>query len=492
MTWAFVGMGGQQIMMLLITFVLAGLLGPRSYGLVAMAMIYIQFVQLALDQGISTAIVQRSDLEVEHLDSAFWMNLAWACALAGVSVGLSGWWAAANHQPELKPLIEILSLLLPIQALTIVQQAQLQRDMNFKKLAFRGNLAAFSGGIAGIASAVGGAGVWALVVQSLTGGCVSLLTLWTVSRWRPRFRFSPRHARQLLSFSTQVFTGNLAVFASRRVDALMIGLFFGPVAVGLYRLADRLVETLLTFSTRPLQLFSLAHLARLQHDRAAFRDGVRTCMRLSTFATLPLMLGLAACAPYLIHTLGGKWVAATDALRLLALTGIGKAAIVFTAATLFAAGRPRLRAISEWSLAAVSAGTFAGAALLLRGTSVSHQVVGMAGSRLFLFVVVFLPVNLMLVRVTAWISIRNLIRPTLVPAIAGGVAVAAVLAAEQIGILSHRHPLVGLVTSATIASISAGAVLIVFDHDVKALVRRLRQRGRAPGPAPEPAAAQPQ
>lgn len=491
MAWAFIGTGGQQATMLVVTFVLAGLLGPTSYGLVAMAMIYIQFVQLALDQGISTSIVQRKDLEVEHLDSAFWMNLVWAFALAGVSVALSGWWAAANHQPQLQLIIDVLSLLLPIQALTIVQQAVLQREMNFKKLALRGNLAALSGGLTGVATALAGAGVWALVAQSLTGAGVSLLTLWTVSRWRPRFRFSWRHARQLLSFSTQVFTGNLAVFANRRVDALMIGLFFGPAAVGLYRLADRLVETLLTFSTRPLQLFSLAHLARLQHDRDAFRNGVRTCMRLSTFATVPFMLGLAAGAPYVIHTLGPKWAPATNALRLLALTGIGKAAIIFTAATLFAAGKPRLRAISEWSLAVVSAGTFAVAALLLRGTSTSHQVVGMAASRLLLFTVLFLPVNFLLVKVTARITIRDLLRPTLIPTIAGGAAVVAIIAAEQVGLLSHGHPLVGLFTAGAVASVAAGFVLIVFDDDVRGLLRRLRSRGMAPEPAPEAAAAQP-
>jgi PST family polysaccharide transporter len=492
MTWAFVGMGGQQVMSLIVTFFLAGLLGPRSFGLVAMAMIYIQFVQLALDQGISTAIVQRKDLEIAHLDSAFWMNLLWACLLAGVSIGLAGWWADLNRQPELKPIIITLSLLLPIQGLIIVQESLLQREMNFKKLAFRGNLAAVVGGVVGVATALAGAGVWALVAQQLTGAVASLLTLWTVSRWLPRFRFSGRHAKELLSFSTQVFTGNLAVFASRRVDALMIGLFFGPIPVGLYRLADRLVETLLTFSTRPLQMFSLAHLARLQHDRDAFRDGVRTCMRLSTFATVPLMLGLAACAPYVIHSLGGQWSPATNALRLLALTGIGKAAIVFTAATLFAAGKPRLRAISEWSLAAVSAATFAGAALILRGTSTSHQVVGMAASRLVLFIVVFLPVNLLLVKITAHIKIRSLLRPTLWPAVAGFAAIAAVIGAEQVGILSHSHPVFSLLASGAIASLSAAVVLIVLDDEVRGFLIRLRHRGMGPPPTPEPAGAQPQ
>jgi PST family polysaccharide transporter len=485
-------MGGQQVMSLIVTFFLAGLLGPRSFGLVAMAMIYIQFVQLALDQGISTAIVQRKDLEIAHLDSAFWMNLAWACLLAGVSIALSGWWADLNQQPELQPIIITLSLLLPIQGLIIVQQSLLQREMNFKKLAFRGNLAAVVGGIVGVTTALAGAGVWALVAQQLTGALASLLTLWTVSRWLPRFRFSGRHARQLLSFSAQVFTGNLAVFASRRIDALMIGLFFGPVAVGLYRLADRLVETLLTFSTRPLQMFSLAHLARLQHDRDAFRDGVRTCMRLSTFATVPLMLGLAACAPYVIHTLGGQWASATGALRLLALTGIGKAAIVFTAATLFAAGKPRLRAISEWSLAAVSAATFAGAALVLRGTSTSHQVIGMAASRLVLFIVVFLPVNLLLVKYTARITIRSLLRPTLFPAIAGGAAIAAVILAEQLGILGPQHPVFSLLASGALASLSAGIVLIVLDDEVRGFLKNLRRRRLAAGAAPEAAGAQSQ
>lgn len=490
MAWAFLGTGGQQVMTLFVTFGLAGLLGPRSYGLVAMAMIYIAFIQLALNQGIATAIVQRRNLEPEHLDSAFWMNLVWAVALAGVSVAISPWWAAANHTPQLTSIIDVLSLLIPIQALTIVQQAVLQREMDFKKLALRGNVAAFVGGAVGIGAAIGGAGVWALVLQQLVGGAVSVFLLWAVSDWLPRFRYSRRHARELLSFSVQVFTGNLAVFANRRIDALMIGFFFGPVSVGLYRLADRLVETLLNFGTRPLQLFSLAHLSQAQ-SAEELRDGVRTCMRLSTFATLPLMLGLAACGSYMTSMLGPRWAPATDAIKLLAVVGVGKAAIVFTAAVLFAVGEPRLRAIAEWSFAVLSAATFAGAALLLRGTSPTHQVFGMALSRLLLFVAFFVPVNLALIKHTTRIKIRQLLQPTRIPLLAGLAGLLVVPLAEQAGLLHHHgRRLASLALAVFLVTTVSSAILVLFDHDFRGLLGELRRRaGRPAVPATGPAGA---
>lgn len=489
MAWLFMGGLGQQGVTLIVTFILAAILGPRTYGVVAMAVIYIAFVQLVLDQGISTAIVQRKDLEVEHIDSAFWMNLGWAILLVGVSVAVSGWWADVNHTPQLEPIIDVLSLLIPITALTIVQQSLLQRDMEFRKLALRGNVAALSGGIAGVAAALAGAGVWALVTQQLVMAFVALCLLWAVGHWRPRLRFSRKHARELLGFSTQVFTGNLAVFISRWGDALLIGLFFGPLAVGLYRLADRLVEMLLTFGTRPLQIFSLAHLSRAT-SADELRTGVRTCVRLSTFATVPMMLGLAACASYITHLLGPKWEPATDAIRLLAVVGIGKAAIVFTAALLFAVGEPRLRAIAEWSFAIVSAATFAVTALFLRGTSSTDQVFGMATSRLVLFVVLFVPVNLVLVKLTTNIRMRELLKPTRIPLAAGCAGVAAVALAEHLGLLNHDHRLIGLTLALLLVAASSCAVLVLFDREVRGLLKRIARRGkRSPIPTAESAEA---
>ena len=258
---------GKRGFATLFMVLLAAILGPEAYGVVTLALVYILLMELFVEQGVVTAIVQRKTLDDAHLDSAFWLNLAWSVLFAGISVALSGFWARANGTPELEPIIDVLSITIILWALTIVQRAQLEREMQFKKLAVRSNVATLVGGVVGVCAALAGAGVWALVAQQLTFTAVSTLLFFALGRWSPRFRFSLRHARELFGFSVDVFFANIAGFLSRRGDILFMGLFFSPVVVGIYRLGDRLVDTVLELTVRPVSVTSLPHFSRLQDDR---------------------------------------------------------------------------------------------------------------------------------------------------------------------------------------------------------------------------------
>jgi PST family polysaccharide transporter len=471
---------GQRGLATVVSLAIATIVGPRAYGVVAMALIYIAFMQLWLEQGISTAIIQRADLEPEHLDSAFWLNLGWCVLLAGISVAMSGWWAHVNHVHQLQMVITVLSLWLVLQGLTIVQQSILQRELKFKKLALRSNLASLFGAAAGIVLALKGFGVWAIVCQQLATSTVSVALLWTISNWTPRLRFSPSHARQLLGFSSQVFVGNLGVFVNRRVDALLLGIFFGPVAVGLYRLADRLIESVLALASRPVQLFSLPEFSRHQRSPEALRRSVYSCMRMTMLTTVPPMLVIAACSNFIVDALGSHWRPAAGALQLLALVGISKALILFTGPLLFAVAKPYLRVFMVWFFAAVSAGTFTVVALLLEGSSTKSQVLGMAASRAGLFVLVFIPVNLLLIAHVADMPLRGILPVLRSPFLSGAAAGVAVLALKATGALDSVVPVVGLGATLPLAVATATATLLALEPGVRATaagsLRALRLR----------------
>ena len=157
--WTFLQTWGDRAFGLVFTFLLAAILGPRDFGIVALALIYIALVQLLNEGGIQTAIVQREKLEGEHLDSAFWMNLALCLVLAAVSFLLAGWWARVNDVPQLEDVVKVLSILLVVQGLTIVPLAIFQREMRFKALAIRETGAVVVGGALGLTLALRGAGV---------------------------------------------------------------------------------------------------------------------------------------------------------------------------------------------------------------------------------------------------------------------------------------------------------------------------------------------
>lgn len=477
--WALAMSWGERALGALFTFVLAALLGPHDFGVVAIALIYIALAHVFLEQGFSTALIQRDDLEPDHLQAAFWLNLVWCVVLAGVTVAVSGWWADVNGAPVLRDVLSVLSLLLVVEGLIIVQEAYLQREAEFKKLAVATNVAALVGGALGVTLALAGAGVWALVAQQLAASATALVLIWIVSPWKPGLRFSRRHARDLLGFSVHVFVANFAGFVNRRSDALLVGVFFGPVVVGIYRLADRFVDLVLELTTRPVGMIALPLFSRLQQDREQLRGAVETCLRVTSVAAVPALLVLAACSDFLLAVIGAEWASGADALKLLALVGIAKAVIAFTGPLLFAVGRPAFRAVMLWLLGGASATAVVVVASLLRSASEERQIVGVAASRALLFLVVFVPINLLVVRRLTGFGLRAFAALAAAPAAAGAAAVGVVLVLREATAIESLPPGAGLAVAALLAATTAVGTLLALDPRSRRYARDLR-RGIAP------------
>jgi O-antigen/teichoic acid export membrane protein len=447
--------GGQQALSLVISFTLAAMLGPRVYGVVAMATLYIMFVELVQRQGMSAAVIQRKRLDPEHQDTAFWLVLGLSLMMAAASVGGAGWWAAANDLPELRPVLVALSLLVPIQGLIIVPDALLRRRMEFRRLALRTLVAVAAGGLAGIGGALAGWGVWALVAQQLATGLASVVVLWSVSGWRPRARFSRRAARDLTGFSTGSFLSSVAVFVNNRADAVLVGLFFGPVVVGIYRLAGRLVEMLLSATVRPVQSLSLPELSPHQDDRPEFARRLARLMRLSATVALPALGLLAGVAEPLVAVLGPEWSAAAPALRILCVVGAVRVVVALNGPMLQAVGSPFVQAAVSWLAAAASAATFAGTGLALADRSPAAQVVGIATAAALFYGVVIGGLHVFLVRRYTDLSLRAAVAAHAGPlgaglAAAGGGALASFA-------VSDARPVAAAVAAGG-AAVLAGAV----------------------------------
>src|SRR5215813_5995541 len=148
--WSYTANWGERGFSAIFTFLLAGVLGPHDYGAAQIALIYIAFLQLFLDQGLVAALIQKLDLEPEHLDTVFWLDQMMSLVLVGLSFLLSGWWAAQNHAPELQKVISVLSLDIPIASLATVQSALIRREMNFKGIAYSSNASTVISGVVGV------------------------------------------------------------------------------------------------------------------------------------------------------------------------------------------------------------------------------------------------------------------------------------------------------------------------------------------------------
>lgn len=477
--WAFVLTWGQRAISALFVFVLAAILGPEAFGIVAMALVFLALVDLFLEAGFQTTIVQRENLEPEHLDSAFWLNLGLSVVLAVISFSLAGWWASVNDAPELANVLRVMSVLVIVTGLTITQQGYMHRTFAFRRLAVRANVAAFVGGLLGLILALAGAGVWALVAQQMALAVTSLVLLWAVSDWRPRFRFSRSHARDLFGFTGGVFLSNLGGFIYRRGDALLIGLFFTPAVVGVYRLADRFVDTILEVTLRPVGLVSLPHMSARQKDSQALRASVGSFIRITMRTTLPALLVLAACSDYVLTVIGPEWEVGSDALMLLCVVGIVKGLVHFTGPLLFAAARPYSRAAMLWFLAAINVVTVVLVGRALENDEATTQLTGMAGARGVIATAVVIPLNLLVISRVAGLGPRDIARWLPGPLLGGVLGIAAVAALTQTGVLEGVAPFVALVVTAAIAVSVTLTVMLLLDKDTRRFAQRLLASRRA-------------
>ncbi|MFN2557375.1 MAG: lipopolysaccharide biosynthesis protein [Nitriliruptorales bacterium] len=468
--WAFVMNGGQQAVTLLVSMVLAAVVGPAVYGLVAMANVYIAFLDMLLQQGMVPAIVQRKDLQEAHLDTAFWLVMASGVVLPLSGIALSGWWADVNRMPDLAPVIVALSALLPIRSLVVVQDAILRRAMDFRALAFRTNLSALAGGAVGISMALQGYGVWSLVAQQLTAAATEVLVLWTASRWRPRVRFSVRAARELLSFTSGSALSSMGAFIHTRADALLIGLFFGPTAVGLYRLAAKLVESLKTLAIKTLQAVSLPELSRFQDNPRVFNERFLDIVRFSTWVAAPLFGALALTSGPLVSLLGEEWAGSAAAITALSLVGFSSALGGFSGSILQALGRPHLLAVLTWTAAGLSAGGFAVAGFWLLDANEAQQVLGMAISRVVVVAVLLLTINIAVVMKLTSVRLAQLRRAVGPPLTAGSLIVLMVSAARWLWGAWLTSALADLALTLSLLLVATACSLFVLEPRVRPLV----------------------
>jgi teichuronic acid exporter len=427
--WAFVMSWGPSTIASLLTFVLAMYLGPKDYGLVAIAALYMQFNKMFLENGLGAAIVQRKNLEPQHCDAAFWLTLILSFVLMGVCWILAPYWASVNQNAfEVTQILQMLSFVMPIQGLTVVQQSLLERKMDFKSLAIRSNVSALVGGLFGLYLATQRYGAYALIGEDLLGAGVRFVLLWRLGSWRPTFRFSWRHLKDLWSFSIFVLIGQIGTFIQRRSDALLIGVFFGPAAVGIYRLADRLINMIIEMATRPFVMVVLPRFSQLQDKVDELRKSVKQYLGGSAMLTMPLLAILAGLAYLICSTLsarGKDWNSAIQVIQILALVGAVRAVTLFTGPLVQSINRPRLFMTMSWGLAALNVAGFCVAGWWLSGSEdVKLQAIGVATDRAGVFCLVYAPLCLWIMAMICKTTIRDLLGVTLRAAFVAGMVLA--------------------------------------------------------------------
>ncbi len=339
--WRVVEIASGEGLTFLFTLVLARLLSPEEFGVVAIATTTVLVVQVGLRHGLVEAVIQRPRLSGVEIDTALWANLGLGLLLGGLTALLAGGLARLADKPLLAPILVTLSLLCVLQSLTFLLAGLLRRRLDYRALALRALLAILLSHAVGIALALEGLGAWALVAVQLVNAVVSLATVGFAAGWRPRARFDPAAARSLARLAVPLI-GYALPSASAVALVVMLGIVLPAEAVGAYYVAERLTQSLLLLSGVSVADLSLPVLARLQGNRPRHAEAARGTLQLAGLICLPAFTGLAVLAePLVLVLLGAAWVGAVAPLRLLAACGLVAGLTAVAAQVLISIGDAR-------------------------------------------------------------------------------------------------------------------------------------------------------
>ena len=293
LTWSLIERWGNELLALGIFVVLSRHLDPAAFGLVALANVVIDFARRFVDQGFSEAVVQRGELDREHLDTAFWTGIVTGALLSALCVGsrrLRSQRASASRSSR-RCCAGSRSSSWSAACRARSRRSWCAACASSSWRCARSWPRSSVPGSVGVSIALAGFGVWSLVGQSLAAGVFGVVTLWSVSDWRPGFGFRWSHFRELSLFGANIVGFKLLNLLSQRIDTLLIGGFLGAVALGYYSVALRISHAITKILTGVMNAVAFPVFSRLQGDAERMRRAFYEATQLTSLVTLPAFLG---------------------------------------------------------------------------------------------------------------------------------------------------------------------------------------------------------
>jgi O-antigen/teichoic acid export membrane protein len=471
--WIALDRWGTRLASLITLIVLARLLAPADFGVVALASTFVTFIGIFVDYGFSKAVVQRKDLGKAHLDSAFWFSVAVGLLLFVTTLFVAPVFAAAMSAPDVTPVLRWMAIAIAINALSATPAALLERDLKFKPLAIRRVLGTIAGGIAGVTLAFLGGGIWSLVAQILVAAGVSLVALWVATSWRPGFGASRSALRDLMPVGTGVLGIELVGFLNAQADRLLIGAFLTTEALGYYFMAVRVLQIISELFSSVFSAMALPAFSRMQDDPERMRTWLYRFTGTSSAVMLPVFAVSALAAPVLLpFVLGPQWQPSAVLFQVLTLLGAITVVAYFDRSVLLALGKARTAFLLTLGQCLVS--------LVLVFAAVPHGTLAVA-----IAVVVrqyaYWPVRIFVLKKNVGVSVGTYLLQWLRPFLACCLAVVAILAALR------QWPALGSSVAAYLTTSIVGggalcvAMVFLFQPQLLAQVRSVigavRSRG---------------
>ena len=321
--WVYLSYALGKLVTFATTVILARVLAVEDFGLVAFALIAVNYLDVVKDLGVSSALIVypvESSRQNAVRSTAFMIMALAGVALTLATVLLAPLIATFFSEPRVVPITQVLALTLLISGFGRTHDALLQKDLGFRRKLYPDLAQSGAKAIVSVALAVAGFGAWSIVWGQVAGTAAATVVSWAVYPWRPSLSFDRPAAQHLVSFGGQLVAVNLLAAVFQNSDYLLIGRFLGTEPLGLYTMAYRVPDLLLINLCWVLSRVLFPVFARLQADRQSLRRAYLATVFYVGILVVPLGIGLFITAPTLVQTLlGEKWMPAVPVLQILAI-----------------------------------------------------------------------------------------------------------------------------------------------------------------------------
>jgi len=341
--WRAVERYSVQAARFLVSIILARILTPHEFGLIALVLVFVSFGQVLIDGGFSNALVQGEEVDDAVCSSVFFCNI-----IAGVSCAIAlslcaPFVADFYHEPQLLHIIPTLSLNFVISSCGLVYSALLLKRLQFKRLAHISVFSTVVSGTVGVVLALNQFGVWSLVGQSLAAQLTELFSLWAYAVWHPRAHFKWAAIKVVAPFGSRVLLATITESLFSNLNVMVIGKLFTPTMLGFYSRADSLWSMTMSNFSSIVSSVAFPVLSTIKNSPERMQRALKSAVEMLAFVSYPAAVGLIVVAhPLVLALLTEKWEPCVPFLQLLGGVWVLYPMHAISGSVLLAQGHSRL------------------------------------------------------------------------------------------------------------------------------------------------------
>ena len=315
--WRFMERFGSQLVSMAVQIILARMLDPSVFGVVAKVTVITTILLVFVDSGMANSLIQKKDPDDLDYSSVFFFNLAFCLVLYALLFAFAPAIAGFYKDAQLTPIVRVLGLTVVVAGIKNVQQAYVSKTLQFRRFFFATLGGTLFSAVLGITMVFRGFGVWALVAQQLSNVVVNTAILWLTVGWRPKLMFSLERLKGLLSFGWKLLVSGLLDTVYNKLREILIAVYYTDTDLAFYNRGNYIPNIVVENINSSIDSVLLPVLSDKQDSAESVRDMTRRAIKVSTYIMMPLMMGLAVCAePFVRLLLTEKWLPCVPYLRI--------------------------------------------------------------------------------------------------------------------------------------------------------------------------------